>query len=153
LHYFPSKEHLLQGVLEYRDLQDEEKYSALIQSNDFQLAEIFEAIEGLVAENETKKTIVQLFTVLVGESVREDHPSHDYFVNRYKYARKKYVEVFAYLAENGQIKPDTDIEHLATLVMAVMDGLQIHWLLDPENVDLSNAFTLFSKILLEHLAN
>ena len=153
LHYFPSKAHLLQGVLEYRDLQDEEKYSALIQSDDFQLTEIFKAIEGLVAENETKKTIVQLFTVLVGESVRGDHPSHDYFVNRYNYARQKYIEVFTQLAENGQIKPNTDIEHLATLVMAVMDGLQIQWLLDPENVAMSESFALFSKILAEHLAS
>ena len=152
LHYFPSKAHLLQGVLEYRDLQDEEKYSALVKNDNFYLTETIEAIEGLVAENETKKTIVRLFTVLVGESVREDHPSHDYFVNRYTYARQKYMEIFTSLAEDGQLKPDTNIEHLATLIMAVMDGLQIQWLLDPENVTMSESFALFSKILAEHLA-
>ena len=147
LHYYRSKEELLQGVLEYRDTQDEEKYEDLLQLGELQLTDVMEAIKGLVTENQTKETIVRLFTVLVGESVREDHPSHDYFVNRYKYARQRYIEVFTYFVKSGQLKPDTNVEHLATFFIAMMDGLQIQWLLDPENINMSDTFAVFLEII------
>ena len=41
----------------------------------------------------------------------------------------------------------------ATLIMAVMDGLQIQWLLDPEKVDMTKTFQLFSKIVVDYLDN
>ena len=151
LHYYPSKEELLQGVLEYRDLQGEEKYENLLQAGELQLTDVMEAIKGLVAENQTKETIVRLFTVLVGESVRADHPSHDYFVNRYKYARQRYIEVFTYFVESGQLKPNTNIEHLATFFIAMMDGLQIQWLLDPKNVNMADTFAAFLEIVVDSI--
>jgi hypothetical protein len=33
----------------------------------------------------------------------------------------------------------------------MMDGLQIQWLLDPENVDLQASFDLFSKMVISYL--
>ncbi|MFC1878707.1 TetR/AcrR family transcriptional regulator [Chloroflexota bacterium] len=148
LHYFPSKVHLLQSVLAYRDQQDEKKYSALIQPEILHLPEIFEALENLVAENENKPGLVRLFTVLVGESIRDDHPSHDYFVNRYKQVRET---LKAYLNDVKDIPADIDITQLSSLIFAVMDGLQIQWLLDPENVNMSESFKLFSKIIVGYL--
>src|SRR5438309_1992265 len=38
----------------------------------------------------------------------------------------------------------------ASLVLAVMDGLQLQWLLDPDEVDMAEAFTLFAR-LFDHL--
>jgi hypothetical protein len=35
--------------------------------------------------------------------------------------------------------------------MAMMDGLQIQWLLDPENVDLQASFDLFAKMVTSYL--
>ena len=52
LHYFPSKIHLLQGVLEYRDQQDAEKYARLSDPSNRAMADIFKAIEELVQLNE-----------------------------------------------------------------------------------------------------
>ena len=45
-------------------------------------------------------------------------------------------------AEN--LQPDAEIESAAEAIVAVMDGLQIQWLLDPEAVDLagSTAFAI-----------
>ena len=148
LHYFPSKANLLQSVLEYRDQQDEKKYAALIQPENSHLPEIFEALEDLVIENETRPGLVRLFTVLVGESIRYDHPSHDYFVNRYDQIREA---LSYYLREAEKIPEDVDIDQLSSLIFAVMDGLQIQWLLDPENLRMSKTFNLFSKIVLTYL--
>jgi AcrR family transcriptional regulator len=150
LHYFPSKVHLLQGVLAYRDAQDEEKYSILIDPEDISLLNYFRLIEELVAQNEAIPGLVRLFTILVGESIRSDHPSHDYFVDRYDRIRKIFVDHFSALDDN-EIPADIDLNNLSTLIIAVMDGLQIQWLLDSENVSMSASFNLFSKIIVEYL--
>jgi len=127
LHYFPSKVDLLQGVLEYHERKEVETYSALIA-----------------------EPLIQLFTVLVSESIRSDHPSHDYFVDRYRQGREMYIFEFLKL-HDANIRPDVDINELVILIMAVMDGLQIQWLLDPEKVDMGQTFKLFSKIVIDYL--
>ena len=148
LHYFPSKVQLLQGVLAYRDQQDSEKYNALLDTGE---NIIFESLEDLVAKNEKIPGLIQLFTVLVGESIKEDHPAHDFFLNRYSKLRKGLVKQLTTFIESEGLNSDVDIYQLATLIGAVMDGLQIQWLLDPEQVNMSDSFNLFSEIILNHL--
>ncbi|MCA9976777.1 MAG: TetR/AcrR family transcriptional regulator [Chloroflexota bacterium] len=150
LHYFPRKVHLLQGVLEYRDQKDVEKYALLMASEKKDVAEFFEILTGVYAEDEKSPELIQLFIVLVGESIHSEHPSHDFFVERYRRVREVYVQQLSALSE-AKIRPDVDLNELATLIMAVIDGLQIQWLLDPEKVNLSATFNLFSKIIVGYL--
>ncbi len=144
LHYFPSKVHLLQSVLEYRDKQDEEKYRVLLESGQ---GSIFESLESLVAENERIPGLIRLFTVLVGESIRVDHPSHDYFLNRYAEIRNTFSSQISEKFDTAQLESSADVDKLAALYIAVMDGLQIQWLLDPESMSMSESFTYFNKIM------
>jgi len=150
LHYFPSKVHLLQGVLEYHEQKDMETYLETIKTEKKSVAELFQLLETLVVENEKIPGLIQLFTVLVSESIRSDHPSHDYFVERYRRGREMYVTQFFKLLK-PKIRPDVDINELTTLIMAVMDGLQLQWLLDPQQVDMVKTFKLFSKIIVDYL--
>jgi AcrR family transcriptional regulator len=150
LHYFPSKVHLLQGVLEYHEQKELENYGEMLTQERKNPAELFGLIEGLVEENEKVPALIQLFTVLVSESIRSDHPSHDYFVERYRQAREMYIAEFLKLSE-FDLRPDADLNELVVLIMAVMDGLQIQWLLDPEKVDMPATFKFFSKMLVAYL--
>ena len=149
LHYFSSKVELLQAVLEYRDREDVKKYTAMVDPDTADLAEAMEALQDLVAENAKVPELIRLFTVLVSESIWEDHPSHDFFVDRYARVRQDLAEMFARLTETGRSAPDRESQ-LAPIVIAVMDGLQIQWLLDPVNTDMSAAFELFSRMVLEY---
>ena len=148
LHYFPSKVHLLRSVLEYRDQQNVEKYKAILDRDS---STLFDSMQALVAENESIPGLVQLFTVLVGESIRDDHPSHDFFVNRYANVKKITAKSLTDYVNAKGIATECDIGQLASLIIAVMDGLQIQWLLDPQDMSMSQAFNLFSKIIVEHL--
>lgn len=149
LHYFPSKVHLLQGVLQYRDQKYIEKYAVLIESEKKDIAELFETLNGVYAEDEELLELIQLFIVLVGESIRSEHPSHDFFVDRYQRGREIYVQQLSSFSQT-KIPSDVDLNELATLIMAVVDGLQIQWLLDPAKVDLNATFKLFSKIVVRY---
>ena len=150
LHYFPSKVHLLQGVLEYHEQKELEAYAGVLDEQRKDSAELFALIENLVDKNEKVPGLIQLFTVLVSESIRSDHPSHDYFVERYRRGREMYISEFLKLTDDN-IRPDVDLNELVTLIMAVMDGLQIQWLLDPDKVEMVASFKLFSKIVTEYL--
>ena len=98
-------------------------------------------------QNASQQGLVQAFTVLSAESVTEGHPAQDYFRQRYRYARQRLAEVAKTAVPELS---DGDALRAASLVLAVMDGLQLQWLLDPDEVDMTEAFTLFAR-LFEHL--
>jgi AcrR family transcriptional regulator len=152
LHYFPNKVKLLQGVLEYFEQKEIDQYMVPVESAKLTIPGLFGLLEDIYAENEKIPGLIQLFTVLVSESIRADHPSHDYFVNRYRRGREIYVKQFLQSRQND-LRPDIDMNELATLIMAVMDGIQIQWLLDPEKVHMAATFRLFSKMVVDYLEN
>jgi hypothetical protein len=61
-----------------------------------------------------------------------------------------YIKQFFSLLD-PPIRSDVDLNELAALIMAVMDGLQLQWLLDPKKVDMVSTFKLFSKIVVNYL--
>ncbi|WP_188285128.1 TetR/AcrR family transcriptional regulator [Streptomyces sp. CBMA29] len=140
MHYFPTKDALLVSVLEARDQWD--MASAALHGRSWPL----EVVAELVEYNATRPGIVQAFTVLVGDSVTEGHPAQEYF--RERYARVREGGAQALRAEYGDRLPGgLSPERAATLLAAVMDGLQVQWLLDPGAVDMSAAFRDFLALL------
>ncbi|WP_405581079.1 TetR/AcrR family transcriptional regulator [Streptomyces sp. NBC_01190] len=140
MHHFPTKEALLIAVLEARDQWD--VASAALHGHAWPL----EVVANLVEYNATRPGIVQAFTVLVGDSVTEGHPAQEYFRERYAQVRDGGAE--ALRAEYGDRLPGgLTTERASTLLAAVMDGLQVQWLLDPAAVDMPAAFRDFLALL------
>ncbi|MEU5587964.1 TetR/AcrR family transcriptional regulator [Streptomyces chrestomyceticus] len=139
LHHFPSKELLLVGVLEARDRWDTAAAAATGAWRTDTLA-------GLVEYNAGRPGVVQTYTVLAGDSVTEDHPARDFFERRFRRVREGLAEVLR--TEYGDRLPGgLTPERAAPLLAAVMDGLQLQWLLDPAEVDMTAAFGDFLALL------
>jgi hypothetical protein len=81
--------------------------------------------------------MVQLFTVMAAESIEPAHPGHAWFRDRYRRARASLVEHVAAAQERGELDRGLDPESTATHLIAVLDGLQVQWLLDPDRVDMT----------------
>ncbi|MGW1544232.1 TetR/AcrR family transcriptional regulator [Streptomyces sp. NPDC002309] len=136
LHHFPSKDALLVAVLEERDQWD------AVPDDRWRL----ELVASLVEYNAMRPAIVQTFSALLGESVTEGHPARAYFTERYARVRESMTSVLR--AEYGERLPNgLTPERTAPLLVAVMDGLQYQWLLDPESVDMPGAFRDFLALL------
>ncbi|MFM9697480.1 TetR/AcrR family transcriptional regulator [Streptomyces europaeiscabiei] len=136
LHYFPTKDALLVAVLEERDRWDAVPDSALR----------LDLLGSLVEYNAMRPGIVQTFSALLGESVTEGHPAREFFTERYGRVRGAMAEVLR--AEYGDRLPSgLTPERAAPLLVAVMDGLQYQWLLDPRAVDMPGAFRDFLALL------
>jgi AcrR family transcriptional regulator len=141
LHYFPTKEALLIAVLEIRDQWDMAS-AALAGATVWPM----EMLINLVEYNSTRPGIVQVFTVLAGDSVTEDHPAQEYFKDRYRWVREN--AVVSLRAEYGDVLPGgLSPEQAAPLLVAVMDGLQVQWLHDPESVDMTRSMRDFARLL------
>jgi AcrR family transcriptional regulator len=148
LHHFPSKAHLLMAVLEDRDRESKRRSGGTFFDGG---TATLKAMEDLVAYNASTRDLVQMFTVLVGEGVSEEHPAHEYFVDRYARVRHQITRALEQGQEAGEFRADVDASVVASLVMAVMDGLQVQWLLD-EDVDMSSRFGVFMNLIREYLA-
>lgn len=136
LHHFPTKDALLVAVLEERDKWD------AVPGGGWRV----DLLTSLVEYNAMRPGIIQTFSALLGESVTEGHPAREYFTDRY--ARVRESMAVALRAEYGDRLPNgLTPERTAPLLVAVMDGLQYQWLLDPESVDMPEAFRDFMRLL------
>jgi BetI-type transcriptional repressor, C-terminal len=64
--------------------------------------------------------------------------------------RRVRAQLAAYVAaaqERGELDPALDADSTATQLVAVMDGLQVQWLLDREGVDMIAALRDFLDVL------
>lgn len=136
LHHFPSKEQLLVAVLAERDRSDGARHHLRgVQG----LAALDRLVE-LVAFNTLVPGLVRAFTVLLGEAVSEDHPAREWFEQRYPKRRNNIAAALRAGIDTGEIRPDVDVDAVAAEIIAMMDGLQVQWLLNPDHVDLAAVF-------------
>lgn len=144
LHHFPSKTRLLMEVLKERDRIDSERMQATLQKNGNHFLDA--GIE-LVEHNQTVPGLVQLFNLLVAESISPDHPAHEFFIERYQRGRENWVIAIAQAQQAGEVRSDISPETLAVLLFAMMDGLQVQWLMEPDKIDMSNLFRVMMDML------
>jgi AcrR family transcriptional regulator len=132
LHHFPSKEHLLLEVLRYREERGLEYVARKLEEADGYADALLE----LCAANAQTPGLVRLFTVLAAESVDDDHPANEFFRARYRHLRELVGTRFAEEQRAERWPAEVDPDTLAVQVLALFDGLQLQWLLEPEAVDM-----------------
>jgi AcrR family transcriptional regulator len=132
LHYFPSKVHLLLGVLDLRDQDDAARIEA--QADEFD--GFADGVLAAMRHNQSAPALPRLYTVLSAESVDPEHPGHARLRERYETVRAALAHGIAEAQAAGELTERIAPDRLATLLAAVMDGLQLQFLLDPEAIDM-----------------
>ena len=136
LHHFGSKHALLVEVLRHRDETDVADIDGQHIPDGMPL---FRHLVRTALLNAHRAGIVQAYVVLSAESVTAGHPGRDFFEKRYRTLRAEVAHAFAVVcAERGITAPDT-VDVASAGILAVMDGLQVQWLLDPDAVELARA--------------
>lgn len=147
LHYFRTKSLLLTSVLELRDETDIEQ----LGTERPQGLEFLRHLVDTARSNAERQGIVRLYVVLSAESVTDDHPAQTYFRDRYAGLRAFVADAVTEacgLGEGDAVRA----RHAANAIIAVMDGLQVQWLLDPDAVDMAASTELVITSLLATLA-
>lgn len=133
LHHFPSKEDLLVHVLERRDELD---LAELREQTDVLDRSLLVWALRIVARNTTTPGAASLYARLSSEAADPEHPAHAHFVDRYQ--RLAAALAAAIGTELAERRPPFQItaEEAGRQFLALMDGLQLQWLLEPDRVDM-----------------
>lgn len=121
LHYFDSKDELYAEVLRLRD------EDGIPEDRDLALDDLVD----IMRENAEVPGLVHLFTALAAEAVEEDHGAHDFFQARYASVRGRLEDAVRTAVADGRLREDVDPVRFARMLVALADGLQVQWLLDP----------------------
>jgi AcrR family transcriptional regulator len=135
LHHFPTKESLLEAVLARRDRGPTDPGIPRTTGTDDGHT-MLRRLLATVEHNATQPQIVNLFSVLSAEAGDRSHPAHDYFADRYVRLRAELELALTRLAATGELVPGNDPRSLAVEIIALMDGLQVQWVLAPDQIDM-----------------
>ncbi|GIT78517.1 TetR family transcriptional regulator [Leifsonia sp. LS1] len=148
LYYFGSKPALLDAVIDDRD------GAAVAFAEELAAIGGFDAIDALpdsARRNAAEPNLVRLFAVLVAENLSRDAVAHDHFVTRYRRLRRIVAGLIAEGQRTGVFEPGIDPALKAAEVIAVIDGLNTQWLLDPDDIDIVAVTEQFAEGLAETL--
>ena len=126
IHHFRSKEELLIAALE-RYNEDSSRH----MEDAFRDSSVVDAMLSLCRHNMEYPLAVRLYTVESAESIEPDHPAHEFFLRRYVRVRGTVADRIRRDQAKGRLSADLDPVTVAAEMIAVMDGLQVQWLLDP----------------------
>ncbi|RZT12039.1 TetR family transcriptional regulator [Kribbella sp. VKM Ac-2569] len=116
LHYFGSKEQLFEAVLRARDEADTAR---------FETGDSIDNLTAIVRHNGSVPGLVQLYSTFSAEAGDPEHGSHEYFVERYAGIRAALADAVRARQADGTLNASADPETIATLLIALSDGLQV----------------------------
>ncbi|MGO4750350.1 TetR/AcrR family transcriptional regulator [Streptomyces sp. 2MCAF27] len=128
VHHFPSKSELLVAVLENADGANVESFEA-----DSQTEGVAYAVLRYVRRNLERQEILRLLALMAAESSSPDHPAHQWFRDRYERVIAWLVTSVRRDQDKGRISNTRDPQVIAGSLVAMWDGLQLQWLIDPRH--------------------
>lgn len=131
LHHFGTRENLLVEVLRRREELGREGRPELVGTP--------EATAEALRRNVETPGLVELHSVLATQAADPQHPGHEYFASRYAGMRDRFTAELAQRQQRGELSAEADPARVATILIALADGLQVQWMLD-ERVDMADHF-------------
>jgi len=125
--HFENKYGLLQAVLVYWEEDNDHHFDGAHG------LEYFRRLPSLVNYHTVEPGLIELLLTLATEASDPQHPARYWAVERYKSVINLGVGYLREARELGEIVPmdDEQIEIEARGIFALMDGMQLQWLLDP----------------------
>ena len=125
--HFDNKYGLLQAVLTHWEEENDYRFEGAHG------LEYFRRLPQLVEEHTKEPGLIELLLTVATEASDPQHPARAWAVQRYDHTIKLGIGYLREARELGEIgaMDDEQIEREARAVFALMDGMQLQWLLDP----------------------
>lgn len=123
MYHFPTREHLLVAALKLADEQDSASVPA-----DFGL----EHLQSFVAQAPRRVEIMRLYAAIAGSATTPDTPAHEFIAEHYTTVVENLAAMVRRHQQAGRAHPALDPQRTARQLVAVWDGLQAQWLVNPD---------------------
>jgi AcrR family transcriptional regulator len=125
--HFDSKEGLLIAVLEHWDAETDrvrQPHRGLSR---------FEHMPDSVYHHTLDRGLIEMFLTVATEASNPGHPANEFIRHRYNRVIQRGIEELTLARDLGQVLPmsDSQVEAEVRCAYALMDGIQLQWLLDP----------------------
>jgi AcrR family transcriptional regulator len=141
-YYFASRDELLVEV--YRTHE-----GAVLDEPIRDAASSVELMELSAERNATIPGLIELYATLTTDALQgQRHPlTREFIQARFRRVRADLAERIRVGQADGVIDQDIDPDDAAALVAAASDGLQLQWLLHPDEVDIRRSLALLERVL------
>ncbi|WP_426518117.1 TetR/AcrR family transcriptional regulator [Diaminobutyricibacter sp. McL0618] len=136
-HYFADKAELFLAVLERRD-----KWAQEVAFGDGESG-LLRGIIRLAEALETMPGTVQLYVIVASEATALDHPAHERFREDRERYRQAVTACLDRLAADGLYLGAAPTAQAAASIIALLDGIQMQWLLDHDSVGIAATMRSF----------
>ncbi|MCH4160487.1 MAG: TetR/AcrR family transcriptional regulator [Bifidobacterium sp.] len=137
LHYFDSMDDLMIQVLKQRDLNDIQSTATSIPELIIQLLQYGDNPErsvqyllDVIEHNAHTPGLVELFTRMSAKVTNPESPAYKYFKQRNKIQQIMLANVLQKLIDKEHLQTDMSADDISRSIQALLDGLQIQWLMD-----------------------
>lgn len=130
LHYFESKDELFTEILRARDTMDREAFHP-DPKDPRDMRYLRERYLHVFRRNAGVPGLVQLFSRLAVDAADPQHAAHGFFLHRGEVLRQGLAEIIAEAQSEGAVTDAVPAETFARVILAVSDGVQLQWMLDP----------------------
>lgn len=126
--YFPDKESLLTALLQQWEADNTERARTKPGLDNIR------GLMKVVNFNADNRGSIELFLTLATEASNPAHPAHEYMAERYKESKAYFLGELMQAISSGEVLPmqETHARREIEGLFALLDGLQIQWLLDPQ---------------------
>ena len=140
-HYFSSRDELL--VAAYR-AHEARADGDVPPADESPLGPIVDSAE----RNRSIPGLVELYATLTTDALQEQHAvSREFIRDRFRSLRAELAARIESAQRAGRVAGGIDPHDAAALVIAASDGLQIQWLLDPDEVDVGRSLSSLERLL------
>ncbi|MEV1067111.1 TetR/AcrR family transcriptional regulator [Streptomyces sp. NPDC050263] len=140
-YYFPTRDELLLAVLQRRDVLGKELADAAGSQTG-----MVDTMVSTTRHTTEHPGLAKLYVTLSAAATDPESPAHDYFAERYRKLSGEVTHDLQVQQDSGAVRADEPADHLARVLLAVLDGLQIQWMHDP-SVNIAAIAETFTRML------
>ncbi len=141
MHYFHTKNELLMAVLRRRDERLRQHFA---DEGGMSISELISVAEG----NVKVPGLIELYNMASAEATNRAHPAHEYYAAFYESLIESMSLFLARAEERGVLREGWTAKTAAQAILGMMDGLQLQWLYDRDNVNVADAMNLLVSTLI-----
>lgn len=131
LHHFGSKDALLEAVLTHREELEGPERAELLRERG-----LLDTVPEIMRQNASERGVIQLDSSLLVEAMNPEHVAHEFVRRRDIEFVASVREALERERERGRLRDDLDLDLIARLITAQVEGIQLAWLAD-ETVDMA----------------